>query len=526
MSRPPDHSEDAAHAALRRVRREGRWWWLQVWHARRIWRWALLAAGLVFALLVVFRGPLATWFWSEPQVERLLDRGDQALAAGRLTASDGSGARELYQAALALDADRMQAREGLARTGQAALQQARDALARGGAASANLDEAERALALARELQVPQREANGVAELLRSRRQAGAGVGVLLGRAEEALQAQRLDGDDNSALPLFQEVLSLLPNNVRALEGREDALAELLQQARAAADTGDVARAVPLVQRARIFDAGHVDLPASEAALNRALEQRQAQGQRALRARQWERAAAHFQAVLAVRPDDLAAQQGRQRVMEALLAQSARWAGDFRFEQAEQGLRDAAALGASPPALAAARDVIAQARRAQRELTTPSAPRAQREAVLRGLLERFDEAQSQGRFLTPPGNSAFDALREAQALAPRDARVQAAARQLLPSTQACFEDRLRENRVQAAASCLEAWQALGGDGSTVSAARLRLGQRWLAIGSERLGRGDVAFAQTALQQAARYGVPAGAAEYQSLQQRLDDVGALR
>ena len=108
MSRHPDH-EDAAHAALRRVRREGRWWWLQARHARRIWAWALLVAVLVFALLVTFGRPLATWFWNEPQVEQLLDRGDRALAAGRLSAADGSGARELYDAALALDSDRPQA---------------------------------------------------------------------------------------------------------------------------------------------------------------------------------------------------------------------------------------------------------------------------------------------------------------------------------------------------------------------------------------------------------------------------------
>ncbi|MGH8040122.1 MAG: hypothetical protein ACREPD_20525, partial [Stenotrophomonas sp.] len=115
MSHHPDH-EDAAHAALRRVRREGRWWWVQAWQARRIWRWALLLAVLLFAALVLVRRPLANWFWNEPQVEQLLDRGDRALAAGRLTAADGSGAREWYQAALALDGDRPQARAGLART--------------------------------------------------------------------------------------------------------------------------------------------------------------------------------------------------------------------------------------------------------------------------------------------------------------------------------------------------------------------------------------------------------------------------
>ena len=236
MSRDHDDRHDAAHEALRRGRREGGWWWLQARHARRIWRWALLVAVLLFVGLALLRRPLANWFWNEPQIEQLLDQGDRALAAGRLTLPDGSGARESYQAALALDNDRLQARTGLARTGQAALQQARDALDRGDTPAATA-----ALALARELQVPQRDADAVSLQLHAHDQARAGIGALLGRAEAALQAQRLDGSPDSALPLFQQVLALSPNQVRALEGREDALSDLLQQARTAAGRGDVAR---------------------------------------------------------------------------------------------------------------------------------------------------------------------------------------------------------------------------------------------------------------------------------------------
>ena len=497
MSRDADR-HDGAHDALRRMRREGRWWWLQAWQARRIWRWALLVAVLLFVSLVLLRRPLANWFWSEPQIEQLLDQGDAALAAGRLSAADGTGAREWYQAALALDNDRMQARTGLARTGQAALQQSRDALDAG-----DLTRAHAALALARELQVPQREAEAVAQRARALVRGGGGVGALLGRAEAALQAQRLDGSPDSALPLFQQVLAVAPNQLRALEGREDALSDLLQQARHAAQQGDVARAAALVQRARGFDAGHVDLPATQEALNIALERRQREGERALQRQRLDAAGAAFTSVLEALPDDPAARRGQQQVAEAQLARAARLGGDFRFEDAEAALQAAAGSGASGRALDAARQSLLQARKAQRALQVPSVPRPQRERALRGLLEQVAEAEARGQFLEPPGRSAYDALREAQALSPQDARVRAAGKRLLPATRQCFEDRLRENRVIGAGACLEAWQALAPADAAQGAARRRLAERWLAVGSERLGAGDLVFAQRALEQARRW-----------------------
>ena len=94
------------------------------------WRWIVIAAVIVIALLLLLRQPLADWLWPETRAHSCAQQAAQALAAGRLTATDGTGARELYEAALALDPDRIDAREGLNRVGQAALAQARSAMAR------------------------------------------------------------------------------------------------------------------------------------------------------------------------------------------------------------------------------------------------------------------------------------------------------------------------------------------------------------------------------------------------------------
>lgn len=492
---PPHRPHGAEHPALDRVRREGRWWWLQARHARRVWRWALLAALAVFVLLVLLRKPLADWFWDEPQIEQLLAEGDRALAAGRLSDADGSGARERYQAVLALDGDRPQARQGLANTGAAALQQACDRLHAG-----DLDGSAQALALARELQVPQGEADAVARQLQARRSAGAGIGALLAQARNAFAAGRLDDGDSSALPLFQRILALQPDNLPALEGREDALSDLLLQARTLAGRGELAEAAAILRRARQFDAGHADLPASEEALARAVDQRLRQAQRALQRQQLDAAAQGFLAVLAVAADDPNAQRGREQALQAVVMRSQTSADDFQFDAAQRDAALAAELGASQAIRQQLAQRLQRARQAQQALQQPAISTAQRERQLRDHLRKIERAERAGQWISPPGHSAFDALREAQSLAPRDTRVKAAAARLLPASRRCFDDDLRQNRVQAAGACLQAWQTLSPTAAGLPSARLRLAQRWLAIGSERLGNGDLAFAAHAAEQA--------------------------
>ncbi len=492
---PPHRPHGAEHPALDRVRREGRWWWLQARHARRVWRWALLAALAVFVLLVLLRKPLADWFWDEPQIEQLLAEGDRALAAGRLSDADGSGARERYQAVLALDGDRPQARQGLANTGAAALQQARDRLHAG-----DQDGSAQALALARELQVPQGEADAVARQLQARRSAGAGIGALLAQARNAFAAGRLDDGDSSALPLFQRILALQPDNLPALEGREDALSDLLLQARTLAGRGELAEAAAILRRARQFDAGHADLPASEEALARAVDQRLQQAQRALQRQQLDAAAQGFLAVLAVAADDPNAQRGREQALQVVVVRSQTSADDFQFDAAQRDAALAAELGASQAIRQQLAQRLQRARQAQQALQQPAISTAQRERQLRDHLRKIERAERAGQWISPPGHSAFDALREAQSLAPRDTRVKAAAARLLPASRRCFDDNLRQNRVQAAGACLQAWQTLSPTAAGLPSARLRLAQRWLAIGSERLGNGDLAFAAHASEQA--------------------------
>ncbi len=352
----------------------------------RHWRWWLIGSMLVVVALAVLRAPLGAWLWPETRAQALHGEAEQALAEGRLSAADGSGARELFEAALAMDPDRAEARAGLARVALAALEQARAAVAEG-----RFDDARRQLALARALSVPRAQADAVAVELRRREAGGDDLEAVYARAERAHAQGRLDGGAEDALPLYMRVLALDPAHAGALRGREDALAEVLAQARESLRAGDVGEAARLVARARAYDPGHVDLPDT---LARLTEEGGAEGDRIARLLKGE-------ASPPGNPQDVAGTGG-------------------------------------------------------------------------GATAAIPDAKERGRRL-------------------------AAARE-------CHEHALRDNQLRRAGDCLEARAALGDDAGELAAAQRQLAERWLAVGDERLGAGEIDNARSALA-AARKADPA-------------------
>ena len=398
---------------------------------RRHWRWWLIGSMFAVVVLAMLRAPVAERFWPQTRVQALYAEAEQALARGHLSAEDGSGARELYEAALAMDPDRVEARQGLARVALAALEQARAALA-----ADRFAEAHRQLALARALSVPRAEADAFASALRQREAGHAGVDGLFVHAEEAHAQGRLDGGVGSALPLYAHVLALEPTHAGALRGREDALGELLAQAREALRAGDDGEAARLVATVRAYDPGHVDLPDTQARL---MEETRLDAEGLSRL--------------------LAGEASRPAV--------------------------AIAAGASGPIAGSA--------------PLDAAERARRVSL---LLTAADAAEAGGRLLDPRGEGAVDHVAAALALDPGSPEAIAAAARLLPRVRECHARELRANSLRRAGACLDARAGLGEDAGELAAARRQLAERWLAVGNERLGAGEVGNARSALAAARR------------------------
>ncbi|WP_394004018.1 hypothetical protein ACF3M1_03625 [Luteimonas sp. WGS1318] len=445
----------------------------------------MLVLMLVVRLFVVDR------LWPETRGQTLLDQAGIALAEGRLDADDGSGARQLYEAAQALDPDDARPRAGLSRVSDAAVMQARAALD-----ARQFEAAHRALQLARELAAPRDAVDAVADALREREAADAGLDTLLAQAQAAQARGALDGAATSALPLYRRILVLDPTNADALRGRDETLATLLEQARAALRTGDLRGAGDLIAAARAYDSGHVDLPDTDARLTEELDALRRRAAASLAAGRIERSVAEWRTLLAFDPDDPAAQRGLADAAAAYAQRAERHARDFNFADADAQLREAKALAPDSESVRTAADNVERSRARHAQLG-PRLPAGERRRRIATLLQEAAAAEARGDLLTPPGESAYDRIRAARLLAPDDAAVARASARLLPSARQCFDAELRANSLARARGCLDARGALGEDAATLRDARRRLAQRWLAIGDERLGAGNLAGADAAL-----------------------------
>ena len=460
------------------------------WADRRS-RWLLIAAGaiLVLSVLVWARAWLSDRLVPDPRMNSRLERANAALKAGKLSAADGSGARELYESVLAVDPDQMQARAGLLAVREAAIARAQQALA-----ARRLREAEAQLALAQALSAPQVQLQPLQARLRDLREAGVDLPTLLERAGAA------GTPEDEALALYAQVLSLDADHPAALDGRDRLLAARVQRAQAALAAGRIAEGRALIDGVIAADPGHLDLPPARAALGEAVARQQAREAEELaraaadeRRGRLERAARRYQDLLAQDPELAGATEGLLRVATTMALRAQRQAADFEFARAQASLEKARAWSPQAPQVRIAERSLARSRQARARLAPGS---ARERARLPALLAEAEQAIARGDFITPPGASAWDRLRVAAAIDPRSKELARLEREFDAGARRCFDQSLAENRLGRAQACLEARMLQDAAAGTESA-RGALADRWLAYAQERIGAGDWREAERAL-----------------------------
>jgi tetratricopeptide (TPR) repeat protein len=445
----------------------------------------------------------------QTQLNSLLTRADAAYAAGKL-AGDPDSARDLYDAARALDPDNERALTGLQNVGNAELKQAQVALKQ-----QDYPAARTALEEARSLLGGGAAVAAVDQALAQAVLHSANVDVLVNQARAALANGHIDGADGAAA-LFRKVLAGDPHNAVAQHGMDGVGNVLAARIQTALGNQDRAGARQTLTRLAGLLPGYSQLPslrASVAAADRAADAQRdqylEQGEADLRAGKVtgagnDNAEAQFKAALAADPGNAKAQVGLGRVAEALIVQ-ANAALDAGHAQAAGKLLDQAAVLAPKSAdLAAARSRLRAggAANATATATATTTLTPAESAKLGRLVAQAKVAADKGDIMLPPGNSAYDLYRAALGIDGNNAVAQAGLRALPSMTQHGFQRDLRRDNLDGAHDMLATLQQLNPGDPSIATMQHALGGAWLDRAEHYIGLGDAAAAQAALREAQR------------------------
>jgi tetratricopeptide (TPR) repeat protein len=503
---------------------------------------------LLPVLLLVVIGVVA-FAWTEQdrlrglvpstELNDVLGRADQALHDGHLDGNDGKSARELYEAARALEPDNDRARDGLRQVGQAEIARA-DAAVRDG----KLDDATQALNAARELLGGGSDVERLDQQIAKARSANVQPDGLIERAQQALADGHLDGDEGAG-NLYRQVLAIDPNNAIALHGMDKVADGLAAQARKAIDAGDRNAAAAIVDKLAVLLPNYGDLPALRAALVQAQKQDTGeladdlkQGQDALRAGRIDgegedTALAYFKSALAIDPDNAEAKAGLGQVAQALIVQANAAIDANDSAHATQLLERAASFAPKSADLAAARARLGDlTRRANANTNLAATPAGedgdvgqatqtqltpQQSAQIARMLQNADLAARRGQVMLPPGDSAYDLYRGALAI---DGNNEAARRGLqeLPNlVSRQFNQAMSNGNLVQAEGFLGDLSDLAPGDAGQDQLRQRLAGAWMDQAEQQLGRGDRTGAAQSLNHAGK--LSSGNPRLQQLQARL-------
>ncbi len=462
----------------------------------RYFGWLLLFGILLIAVTAWFaKDHIAAQFFTGAGVSGLISKGNAALANGQLTQVNGQGARELFEAALAISPDSEAAAIGLSNVANAAMQQAKTALENNDHVSAR-----HVLDLAKTLNAPSIQLDKL-EHDYLRITAGGDITTLL---EKAIARQA----DNPvlAMDLYRRVLLIDSANSLAITGRRRLLDSQAAKAQTVLKSSRWRDGRSMLAQIRTIDSAHPQLPVLQALLGQKEREREKlllndlDRAEQLRGKGQIDQAAKIYKDLLEDSDDPRAVDGLQFCVAAMHELAKQLENDGRhdaaIDAAEQANRWAAIFSLSDIATAAS---IPKMTRSSINVDNKNLDDAT-------LITQTSQRMAAGSWIDPPGVSAWDFLQTLQQRSTAIAQTQLLQFAFSEGAQNCFRSALTRSDLARAQRCLLAFERINTsadaviDGQSIAQAKHLLAQTWLGVADERLGRNALIAARAALEYA--------------------------
>jgi hypothetical protein len=469
-------------------------------------RWTIVVP---IVLVVVVLGALAAWFYQDrlrgllpnTELNSLIARGQKALAETRLVGTQGDSARELFARAREIDPDNNPAKKGLDDVGARLVERARADIARNDFAAARTD-----LASAEEVLGGGAEIEQLKNALRTAESRNTATEELLHRADDALAAGKLLGDD-SASALYQRVLDADATNGLALNGLKKVAEAQAAQAREAIAAGNVDLANQRIAALAQLSPNHPAIAELRAALaksrendTQAGEQQLARADAQLRAGKIggaDGALALYQAQLKRDPANARAKAGLRRVAQGFVTQANAAIDAGNLAAADKLAQQADAIASDMGDVRALRSRLREEHE-QRDIAgkqSQVAPADQ--GRIDALLDEADKALAAGNLIVPPGDSAYDKYRAVLRIDGNNAKAFAGLGRIPARAKELFEQALKSNTPNRARGYLDAISDIDPGDTSVAPMRERLANLFLDQAEAKVTQGLRADAERAL-----------------------------
>jgi serine/threonine protein kinase len=459
------------------------------------------------------------------ELNSLITRGDKALADGKLVGNQNDSARELFQAARAIDPDNDQARQGLTQVGERLVEHANTAIAKNDFATARTD-----LEAATEVLGGGPEIEELKSRMRGAETRSTQSTELITRADQALAAGKLLGT-GSAADLYKQVMESDSTNSLALNGLNNVAKALAQQARDAIAAGNLDLANQRVGDLTALSPNNSAIPELRASLanqhadnTQAADQHLARAEAQLHAGKFtgnDGAIAQFQSVIRQNPNDARAKAGLRKIAQTLISQANTAMDVDNVSQADALIQQAETASADGPELRPAKSRLHEMHeqidisKKQAQAVTPADQQR-----IQPLLDDAEKAMAAGDLNRTPGDCAYDKYRAVLRIDGNNAKALAGLSRIPVRAKELFEQAIKNGTPNRARDYIDAISQSDPSDAALPALRDRLANAFLDKAESNIGENRRTDAASALKSARE--LSPGNARLPSLEAKLQSL----